>query len=102
MFQSIEIIILTEIHFGNLKRSNFKTPNLKNNLQQTALIFFYSSDLFQIIIISLNLKHMKMKSKLERETLLLAITLSGEVAAQTKDASDPYIANNVGGLKLLN
>jgi hypothetical protein len=31
-------------------------------------------------------------------TLLLAIALSGEVAAQTKDASqDPYIASNVRG-----
>jgi hypothetical protein len=34
----------------------------------------------------------------EREELLLAIALSGEVAAQTKDASqDPYIASNVRG-----
>jgi hypothetical protein len=40
---------------------------------------------------------MKMKSKLEKGGALLAIALSGEVAAQTKDASqDPYIASNEG------
>jgi hypothetical protein len=43
---------------------------------------------------------MKMKSKLEGGALLLAIALSGEVAAQTKDASqDPYIASNVRGFE---
>jgi hypothetical protein len=41
---------------------------------------------------------MKMKSKLEKgRALLLAIALSGEVAAQTKDASQDPLHYNVRG-----
>jgi hypothetical protein len=43
-------------------------------------------NLFSDYNLSLNLKHMKMKSE-KGGALLLAIALSGEVAAQTKDAS---------------
>jgi hypothetical protein len=46
---------------------------------------------------------MKMKSKLEKGgALLLAIALSGEVAAQTKDASKIRTQAMSEGLKVLN
>jgi acetyl esterase len=57
------------------------------------------------LYLTFNLNTHKMKSKLKKAgTILLAIAFSGEVAAQTKDASqDPNIESNVRGfLKVLN
>jgi hypothetical protein len=54
-------------------------------------------NLFSDYNLSLNLKHMKMKSKLEKGALLLAIALSGEVAAQTKTHHKIRTASNVRG-----
>jgi hypothetical protein len=55
-------------------------------------------NLFSDYNLSLNLKHMKMKSKLEKGALLLAIALSGEVAAQTKTHHKIRVtASNVRG-----